>query len=142
MSTGEPPPDPDHVWRYVQPRLGKARVGRYTGRMRPGIVVNVTALREGDMVAHIETDWGLPRLMFCHALDFGYEFRTKAGEWIPEHDPRALRWLERVRVELASGKPPRHVGDYGHKLDFETVERLLRRNGRQPTRPAAQKEGH
>lgn len=70
--------------------------------------------------------------MFCHALEFGYEFRTKAGERIPEHDSRALRWLERVRAELAEGKPPRHLGDYGKKLDEETVVRILRRNGRNP----------
>ena len=139
MSTGQPPPDPDHVWRYVQPRIGKARVSRYAGRLRPGMVVNVTSLREGEMVAYIETDWGLSRQMFCHALEFGYEFRTKGGEWIPEHDPRALRWLERVRSELAAGKPPRHVGDYGKTLDEETVTRLLRRNGRNPGGPAVRR---
>jgi hypothetical protein len=139
MAPWEQHPDDEHAWRYVQPRLGTARLSRYVGRMRPGMMVDVTALRHGDMVAHVETDWGLSRQMFTHSLDFGYEFRTKGGEWIPEHDPRAMRWLERVRVELVAGNPPRHVGDYGHKLDQETVLMILRRNGKNPGGPPVQR---
>jgi len=123
MPTGEP------VWRKTEPRLGQARVADYVGRLRPGIVVKVLELRENDLVAWVESDWGLSRQIFCHHLDFGYEFRTQSGEWIPENDPRALRWLRRVHDELNAGKPERHLSDEGLKLDRLTIEKLLRRNG-------------
>jgi hypothetical protein len=129
MENGDPPPYPEHVWRSAEPRFGKARLSGYVGRMRPGVVVNVTELRHERMVAWVETDWGLSRQMFTHHLDFGYQFRTRTGEWVEEADPRALRWLERVRQELADGRTPRHVGDFGRKLDSETVVMILRRNG-------------
>ncbi|MCW1926405.1 hypothetical protein OKA05_27890 [Luteolibacter arcticus] len=135
MATDESPsslpplPRPEAVWREAEPRLGKARVKGYVGRLRPGIVVEVKELRHQDLVAWVETDWGLARQMFCHHLCFGHEFRTAAGEWIPESDPRALRWLRRVRAELMAGKPPRHAGDYGYLLDLEMVEKILRWNG-------------
>src|SRR6187431_1861864 len=80
MSTVEPPLDPEHAWRMAEPRIGKARLSRYLGRMRPGMVVDVTELRHERMVAWVETDWGLSRQMFCHHLDFGYQFRTRGGE--------------------------------------------------------------
>jgi hypothetical protein len=92
-------------------------------------VVTVTELTHGDLVAQVETDWGLSRRMFCHHLDFGLEFRTKAGGWVLENDPRAIRFLRRVRDDLAAGKPERHVGDFGRRLDAETVAKILRRNG-------------
>ena len=119
---------PDPVWRKAEPRLGKARVAQFVGRLRPGIVVEVTRLMHDEMVAWVETQWGLSRQIFCHHLCFGYEFRTRGGTWLPEGDPRALRWLRRVRDELASGKPSRHTGDHGYKLELETVEKILRRN--------------
>jgi len=124
--SGVPVPEP--VWRKTEPHFGKARLAQYVGNLRPGMVVNVTRLTHGEMVAWVETDWGLSRRVFCHHLCFGYEFCTKGGEWIAETDPRALRWLRRVRDELASGKPSRHVGDFGAKLELETVENILRRN--------------
>jgi len=134
MDTGDPA-RPEPVWREAEPRLGTARVKGYVGRLRPGIVVSVTELAHNDLVAWVETDWGLSRRMFCHHLDFGLEFRTKSGEWVPEGDPRALRFLRRVKDELAAGKPERHVGDFGKKLDAEMVAKILRRNrGSEPHR--------
>ncbi|MEK7951606.1 hypothetical protein [Luteolibacter soli] len=121
------PPDP--TWRKAEPRLGPARINDYVGRLRPGIVVKVLELKENDLVARVESDWGLARQLFTHHLDFGYEFRTKSGHWIPEHDPRALRWLRRVLDELHAGKPQRHLSDDGLKLDLPVIEKLLRRNG-------------
>ncbi len=56
VSAGDPPPDKDHVWRYVAPRLGKARLSKYVGRMRLGMVVDVTGLRGSGMVAWVETE--------------------------------------------------------------------------------------
>jgi hypothetical protein len=100
------------------------------GKLRAGIVVRVTELSHNDMVAWVETNWGLSRRMFCHHLDFGFEFRTKSGEWIPEHNPRALHFLLRVLAELAAGAKERHVGDYDRKLDAKTAEKILRRNSR------------
>ena len=123
---------PEAVWREAEPRLGMARVKGYVGRLRPGIVVTVTELTHDDLVAQVETDWGLCRRMFCHHLDFGMEFRTKTGEWVFENDSRALRFLRRVRDELGAGKPERHVGDFGRKLDAEMVGKILRRNGQAP----------
>jgi hypothetical protein len=122
----------DSIWREAEPRQGKARVRANLGKLRAGIVVDVVRLSQDGMVADVETNWGLNRRMFWHQLDFGYEFRTKGGEWIPEGDARALRWLRRVRDELASGKPPRHPGEHGNKLDAATVEKILRRNGAMP----------
>jgi hypothetical protein len=127
------PPPP--VWRKAEPRLGQARVGAYVGRLRPGIVVKVIELRENELVALVETDWGLSRQLFTHHLDFGYEFRTRSGAWIPEQDPRALRWLHRVQAELDAGKPERHLSDDGLKLDTRTIEKILRRNGHAPPPP-------
>ncbi|MCW1912996.1 hypothetical protein OJ996_05405 [Luteolibacter sp. GHJ8] len=101
----------------------------YVGRLRPGIVVSVIELTHGDLVARVETDWGLSRRMFCHHLDFGLEFKTRTGEWVREGDSRALRFLLRVRDELAAGKPERHVSDDGRRLDAEMVAKVLRRNG-------------
>ena len=123
-----PPFRPEPVWREAEPRHGKAWLKDYVGTLRPGIVVQVERITHGEMVAEITTSWGIDRRTFCHKLDFGYEFRTKGGDWIPEHDPRALRWLQRVRAELAAGKPERHVGDHGFKLGIERVEKILRRN--------------
>jgi len=117
------------VWREAEPRRGKARVKSNVGKLRPGIVVDVVRLNDDGTVADVETDWGLCRRMFWHQLDFGYEFRTKTGEWVQESDPRALRFLRRVFDELAAGKPERHVGDNGRKLGAETVAKILRRNG-------------
>lgn len=98
-------------------------------KIRPGTVVQVVGLSEGRMVCRVTTHWGLDRVFFSHHLDFGYEFRTGKGDWIPESDPRAIRFLERVRAEMLDGGPERHIGDYGHTLSLERVERVLRRNG-------------
>jgi hypothetical protein len=119
---------PAPVWRAAEPRLGKARVNGYVGRLRPGIVVDVVELSEAGLVAWVETPWGLSRRMFCHHLDFGFEFLTKSGKWVPESDPRALRFLRRVLAELAAGAKERHVGDFDRKLDAETAAKILRRN--------------
>ncbi len=120
---------PGPVWREAEPKRGEARVKSVVGTLRPGMVVEVVRLSHEGLVADIETDWGLHRRVFWHALDFGYEFRTHTGEWIPESDPRALKFLRRVRDELAAGNPERHIGDCGRKLDAETVAKILRRNG-------------
>lgn len=116
------------MWRYVLPRIGPARLKRYLDNIPPGVVVEVTELTDADMRASIKTDWGLSRHAYSDALDFGYEFRTEKGTWIPETDPRALRWLAKVRAELAAGRKPRHVGDYGKPIDLQTAEMILRRN--------------
>ena len=127
MSPGNEPPR-EAVWRESEPRRGKARVKANLGKLRAGVLVDVVRLNDDGTVVDVETDWGLHRRMFWHQLDFGYEFRTKGGEWIRESDPRALRWLRRVREELAKGNPERHVGAFGNKLDAETVAKILRRN--------------
>jgi hypothetical protein len=129
MPGSEALPHREPVWRYVQPRCGRAWVKAAHGRLRGGIQVKVTETSNAGMVAWVETDWGLSKRMFCHHLDFGLEFRARSGEWIPESYPRARRWLLRVRGELLAGSPPRHTRDYGHLLTLEEVERVLRRNG-------------
>lgn len=121
--------DTEHVWRRVDARYGKAWISATHLKLRPGVVVEVIGLSEGGMVAMITTTWGLEKRMFSHQLDFGREFRTRSGEWIPESDPRAVRWLLRVREELLVGVAPRHVGEYGRLLALPDVERVLGRNG-------------
>lgn len=123
-----PPSNSEHVWRYVQPRLGAARV-KSGYRLRAGVAVKVTELYRDRMACWVVTDWGASLRMLTQNLDFGYEFKTRRGEWIPESDPRALRWLRRVRAELMEGSPPRHVGDYGLTLELATIDHVLRRNG-------------
>ena len=88
----------------------------------------MTEFYRDRMVCWAETSWGVSMRAFTYTLNFGLEFKTRRGEWIPETDPRARRWLLRVRGELQAGVA-RHVGDYGRTLDLETVERVLRRNG-------------
>lgn len=119
----------EHVWREADARYGKAWVRATHLKIRRGTVVKVVRLSEGGMISEATTDWGLEKRFFSHQLDFGFEFRTRGGEWISEADPRALRWLLRVRAELQAGKPPRHVGDGGRALELATVEVILRRNG-------------
>ena len=123
----------DHVWRDAAPRLGKAWVERGS-RLRPGIVVEVTEFYRDRLACWIRTPWGVELRTFSYSLHFGYEFRTSRGEWIGETDPRAQRWLRRVRAELLNGSAPRHAGDYGAKLELATVERILRRNGWRETK--------
>jgi hypothetical protein len=125
---GKPPPYQPPVWRFVQPRLGMAWV-KTGGRLRPGVIVEVTELYRENLACWVETSWGVSMRMLTQSIDFGLEFRTRKGEWIPEADPRARRWLLRVRGELLAGAAPRHVGDYGHRLNLEEAERILGRNG-------------
>lgn len=118
----------EHVWRHAETRLGKAWV-KSGSRLRPGVVVEVTELYADRLAAWVETAWGVSMRVFCHHLDFGYEFRTRRGEWLAEGEPRARRWLLRVRGELLGGAAPRHEGDGGRMLELEEVERILGRNG-------------
>ncbi|MCW1885536.1 hypothetical protein OKA04_12420 [Luteolibacter flavescens] len=102
------------------------------------MVVQVDRLTHDDMVAHVTTDWGLDRQIFCHHLDFGFEFRTRAGEWIQESDPRVLRWLQRFVAEAKGGNSPRHLSDDGRELQLAAAVKLLRRNGVSCKEPRAE----
>jgi hypothetical protein len=142
MDLGAAPPFQEPVWRFVQPRLGNAWISHRWegGRPRPGLQVRVTGVRHEGMTVQVETDWGLDRQMYAHYVDFGYEFRTKAGEWIAESDPRSVRWLQRVLQELRSGVAPRHVGDFNCTLEEADVLRILRRNGCDPDGAVSERE--
>lgn len=71
-----PPNNPEYVWRYVQPRLGAARL-KSGYRLRAGVAVRVTELYRDRMACWVVTDWGASLRMLTQNLDFGYEFKTR-----------------------------------------------------------------
>jgi hypothetical protein len=45
--------------------------------------------------------WQVTVSLMC--LDCGREFRTASGAWIPETDPRARRWIQRLLDDARAG---------------------------------------
>jgi hypothetical protein len=77
--------------------------------------------------------WQVP----AAAVDYGREYRTKSGRWIPESDERARRYLVTYRQAVQSGDRRVYVHDDSNRERMlKEAAWILERNGWEvPTLP-------
>lgn len=110
---------------WVKPITGSEVAPGWQNRQE---VCVVAERREGLCFVTIEKPTG-ERLEVPHfELDCGREYQSKTGKWLPEGDPRVLRYLQRLRDEK---RPTHGCGLMERQQDrfVQDINHVLERNG-------------
>ncbi len=113
------------VFRFVEPQVGM-RCWLYGStldrRIRPRTKGTIVYLHPQGWHLEVKLSEYVQRTVAELNVDCGREFRTRSGVWVPESDPRARRWLQRMQADhRAGGRKIEAVRDYFDPADLEWV---------------------
>lgn len=122
------------VWRFVRPREGsRGFVFNCASdrRIRQFAACEVLGVYRNGNHAEILVEGRQQRTVQLHHIDCGREFRLRSGQWIPESDPRARKWLLRLLADIGNGGTKRRQfrSDDGRTWSIEEIAWVLKRNG-------------